>query len=183
MKALQYIVLVCLLTITGVWSQEKYATKTGTISFEASVPSFEPVAAKHENVSALLNTNTGEFAALALVNGFRFEIALMEEHFNENYMESSQFPKALFKGVIKGFDLNSISTQPQELEIEGSLVVHGVTKPFTTKVIVNRLSGKMIHLETTFTLNPRDFNIDIPKIVQNKIAEEVNVHASFDLKI
>jgi len=183
MKKLKYLIVFFLLTTTTIWSQSKYATKSGSIHFEASVPTFEPVAAEHENVSAVLNAATGEFAALALVNGFRFEIALMEEHFNENYMESSKFPKALFKGTLKGFDINSISGQPQELEIEGSLTIHGVTQPHSTMIKINKLSDNVLKLEADFLLKPNDFNIAIPKVVQNKIAEEVRVKASFELKI
>lgn len=182
MKRLAYIAVLFLVASTGVSSQTKYSTKSGTIAFEASVPSFEPVAAKNENVSALLNADTGDFAALALVNGFRFEIALMEEHFNENYMESSKFPKALFKGTIQGFDTHSISNQPQELEIEGSLTIHGVTQPIQTMVRIQKISESEISLVTSFIVKPGDFKIEIPKIVKNKIAEEVHVDASFQLK-
>ena len=89
-------------------AQEKFITKSGVINFEASVPSFEEVKAKHQSVSALLKSN-GEFASLALVKGFRFKVALMEEHFNENYAESSKFPKATFKGKIKGFDISKLT--------------------------------------------------------------------------
>ena len=88
------------------FAQEKYLTKTGELSFEASVPSFEEVAAKNNSVTALLNTENGEIAVLALIKGFRFKNALMEEHFNENYAESTKFPKALFKGQIVNFSLD-----------------------------------------------------------------------------
>ena len=70
------------------FSQEKYLTKTGTLVFEASVPSFEEIKATNTNVTAIFNASNGEFATLALVKGFRFKNALMEEHFNESYAES-----------------------------------------------------------------------------------------------
>ena len=92
-------------------AQEKYSTKNGTIVFEASVPSFEEVKAKNENVSAILNVETGDFASLVLINGFRFKVALMEEHFNENYMESSKFPKAILKGKLKDFSTSKLSEE------------------------------------------------------------------------
>ncbi|MBT8273073.1 MAG: YceI family protein, partial [Bacteroidia bacterium] len=78
------LVFVLLFAVMSGFAQQKYLTKAGTLSFEASVPSFEEVAAKNEAVTAILNTENGEFAALALVKGFRFKNALMEEHFNEN---------------------------------------------------------------------------------------------------
>ena len=104
MKKILTILLVFFTTIS--FSQEKRITKNGLINFEASVPSFEPVEAKHNNVSAILNIATGDIASLALVKGFRFKIALMEEHFNENYTESTKYPKATFKGKIENFDVS-----------------------------------------------------------------------------
>mgnify|MGYP000038271939 CR=1 FL=1 len=85
------------------FSQSKYYTKTGVVNFEASVPSFEEVKAHNKSVTAIFNSETGEFAALVFVKGFRFKNALMEEHFNENYAESDQYPKATFKGKILNF--------------------------------------------------------------------------------
>src|SRR5688572_15543260 len=87
-------------------AQDKLVTKNGKITFEASVPSFEEVKATNAASTFVLNPKTGEFASLALMKGFRFKVALMEEHFNENYIESDKFPKATFRGKIEGFDLN-----------------------------------------------------------------------------
>ena len=75
------------------FSQEKYLTKTGLLNFEASVPSFEEIKATNTNVTAIFNAANGQFATLALVKGFRFKNALMEEHFNESYAESDSYPK------------------------------------------------------------------------------------------
>ena len=96
--------LVLLIGIAG-FSQSKLITKTGKITFEASVPAFEEVKAKNESVTCILNTENGEIATLALIKGFRFKIALMEEHFNENYIESDRYPKATFKGKIDDFKM------------------------------------------------------------------------------
>ena len=93
---------------------DKKITKTGTIVFEASVPSFEEVKAKNEAVTCILNPDNGEIAALALMKGFRFKVALMEEHFNENYVESSKYPKATFKGKIDNFDESKLTTTAKE---------------------------------------------------------------------
>ena len=87
------------------FAQTKMFTKSGKISFEASVPAFEEVKAKNESVTCVLNPSTGEIASLALIKGFRFKVALMEEHFNENYIESDTYPKAIFKGKIDNFDV------------------------------------------------------------------------------
>ena len=161
-------------------AQEKYLTKTGSIEFEASVPSFEEVAAKHNAVTALLNASNGEFATLVLVKGFRFKNALMEEHFNENYAESDQFPKATFKGILKDFsitNLNSIS----EYKINGELFFHGKTKAIEAVLVTITKKESIVTMTGTFTVKASDFDIKIPKIVRNKIAEEVVVNFNFEL--
>ena len=76
------------------FAQTKMISKTGKITFEASVPAFEEVKGKNESVTFIFNPTTGDIASLALIKSFRFKVALMEEHFNENYMESDTFPKA-----------------------------------------------------------------------------------------
>lgn len=175
-------VLLCLSFVftTLVVAQEKYSTKNGTIVFEASVPSFEEVKAKNENVSAILNAETGDFASLVLINGFRFKVALMEEHFNENYMESSKFPKAILKGKLKDFSASKLTTGSSKYTLEGTITIHGVTKSFETPVSISQ-KGDSLEVESQFVLNPTDFNIEIPKIVSNKIAEEIQVSAKYSL--
>jgi polyisoprenoid-binding protein YceI len=172
------LLILCLVTSTA--AQEKYKTKTANITFEASVPSFEEVKGTNENVSAILNTKTGEFASLALVTGFRFEVALMEEHFNENYMESIVFPKAIFKGKLDGFSMSDVSEEISEYTLKGSITIHGVTQPLKAQVKVKKVND-IIELVTEFILKPEQFNIKIPKIVSNKIAEEVFVLAMYSL--
>lgn len=176
MKKVLLILLVFSVTICV--AQEKYLTKTGTVSFEASVPSFEEVAAKNSTVTAIINTSNGEFAALALVKGFRFKNALMEEHFNENYAESSKFPKATFKGTLKDFDFNNLKAS---YSINGDLEFHGVNKSFEDVTVNISENGSTLIMSGNFKANPADFNIEIPSIVRKKIAETVDVSFSFEL--
>ena len=79
---------------------QKYYTKTGNTQFKASVEAFEPVEATNKSTTAIININSGEIASLLFVKAFNFRVALMQEHFNENYMDSGTFPKAIFKGLI-----------------------------------------------------------------------------------
>ena len=83
MKKVTYLIL--LLVSLSITSQNRYLTKTGTVEFEASVPSFEEVKAINNSTTAIINSETGEFAALVLIKGFRFKNALMEEHFKSDY--------------------------------------------------------------------------------------------------
>lgn len=180
MKNAIIIFILLLNAFTEINAQEMYITKSGVINFEASVPSFEEVKASHQSVSALLKSN-GEFASLALVKGFRFKVALMEEHFNENYAESSKFPKATFKGNIKDFDISKLTESNMEFLISGTVQMHGVDKDIKTNAIIKKIDD-IIYLTTQFILKPEDFNIEIPSVVSSKIAEEINVSANFELK-
>lgn len=163
------------------FAQNKYITKTGQVNFEASVPSFEEVKANNNAVTAIINVETGEFAALAFVKGFRFKNALMEEHFNENYAESDTYPKATFKGTIKGFSMETLKTQ-STFEISGSLTFHGKTKPLDTIVLNITEAEETISMSGNFMTNASDFDIKIPKIVRNKIANDIEVSFNFELK-
>ena len=160
------------------FAQGKYLTKSGTISFEASVPSFEEVAAKNNSVTAIINTENGEIAALVLINGFRFKNALMEEHFNENYAESNKFPKANFQGKIENLSPENIRGA---FEIRGDLTFHGVTKTIERIPVIVHKDDDKITIEGSFKVLASDFKIDIPKIVKNKIAQDVQVSFSFEL--
>ncbi|HJS01288.1 MAG TPA: YceI family protein [Flavobacterium sp.] len=162
------------------FSQDKKSTKTGEITFEASVPSFEEVKATNKGVSCILNTQTGEIAALALVKGFRFKVALMEEHFNENYIESGKYPKAIFKGKIENFDASKLTDAPQKFTINGTLVIHGKTKNITSVALIKKSASK-IEIDTNFSVQPEDFDIKIPSVVSKKVAKTVDVKCHFSL--
>lgn len=160
------------------FAQEKYQTKSGTITFESSVPSFEEVKATNNKVTAILKDD-GTIASLALTKAFRFKIALMEEHFNENYMESDKFPKATFSGKISNFSINQLSTTAKEFELKGVLSIKGVSKEITTTCFLT-IKDNAIHLSSKFTTPPEGFNITIPSIVRSKIAKEVDVSIEFE---
>ena len=170
-----------LLAITFAFGQSKYMTKSGSMSFEASQPSFEPIEATHSAVSALLNADTGELAVLALVRGFRFPLALMEEHFNENYIESHQYPKTSFKGSILNFDSNALSNQPRTVQLTGELSMHGVTKLISVSATITK-SDEQITLTSSFSIKTSDFGIKIPSLVRKQIDENVQVEVSLPLK-
>ncbi|MBO9584882.1 MAG: YceI family protein [Flavobacterium sp.] len=172
------LVLAVLLFMGNLVFSQKMATRTGEIKFEASMTTFEPVAAVNNSVSAILDESTGEFAALALVKAFKFKIPLMEEHFNENYMESSKFPKATFKGKIINFDASKLSNAKYDLE--GDLTIHGVTKKIKTKITLV-LKDRKINADCNFIVKAKDFDIKIPSIVKDKISENINISADFIL--
>ncbi len=175
--------LICLLFIISLASvaQTRLITKTGKIVFEASVPAFEEVKAKHEGVTCVFKPKTGEIASLALIKGFRFKVALMEEHFNENYAESDQFKKATFKGKLENFDEKSITAEGKEFVLNGEMEFHGKTNPLKTMVKVKKIDDGY-EISTNFSVLASDFDIKIPSLVKNKLTNKVNVKCEFLVK-
>ena len=177
----KFILIAMLYTCAVGLSQEKMISKSGKIIFEASVPSFEEVKATNTNVTFVLNPATGEIASLALMKGFRFKVALMEEHFNENYIESEKYPKAAFKGKIEEFNINSLTASPKDFIIRGKLELRGKSQDITaTARIIKSRSG--INILSNFSVNASDFNIAIPSLVKSKVSNKINIQIDAVLK-
>lgn len=152
---------------------QKYVTKTGSIYFEASVPSFEPIQATNNSTTVVLD-DQGNLAALVLIKGFRFPIALMQEHFNENYMESDDFPKATLRGSLLDYNTYKKDGSVQSLTFKGTLEMHGVVK--NIEIPVELATTKMgYELHADFEIDPSDYNIEIPSVVRKKIADQIKV--------
>lgn len=162
-------------------AQTKMISSFGHVSFEASVPLFEEIKAKNDSATCLLNKNNGEIMSVAIIKNFRFKIALMEKHFNENYLESDAYSSAVFKGVIEGFNWNIIGESTKEFILKGILKIHGKSKKITTIAQLRKVNGRL-EIISDFNVNPKDFNIKIPKILQMKIAETVTVSTHFILE-
>jgi len=170
---------ICLIVSSALFSQ-KMITRSGEIKFEATT-SFEEIAAKNNTASCLFDVATGEMAVLALVKGFRFKIPLMEEHFNENYIESDQFPKATFKGKVADFVASKVTATKSTFDIEGDLTVHGITKKVKSKITFVQ-SGEKLIASCNFKIKNADYDIKIPSVVKNKIAESVAIDLKFELE-
>lgn len=179
MKLKLFIIALITLSYTST-AQQRVATKTGTLSFEASTENFEPVAAINTSTSAILKED-GTLAILGLIKGFRFKKSLMEEHFNEKFMESDTFPKAKFTGKIEGFNLSDVSDEAKEYTVNGTLSIHGVDKQVETKVVIKK-EASGVNLKTKFSVAVADFNIAVKSKIAKKIAENVNIDADLNLK-
>lgn len=174
------IILVALILGNFAFSQ-KYSTKTGTVHFEANVPLFEDVDAKNSSVATVLNIKTGDIASIAMNKNFKFKSALMEEHFNENYAESSKYPKAVFVGKIENYNLEELNTSPRSYTVSGSLTFHGVKNNVSSTAQIYRKDDK-IYISGKFSAKPAEYNISIPSVIKKKIAETVNVDYNFELE-
>lgn len=158
---------------------QKYFTRTGTTHFKASVATFEPVEATNKSTTAILKTETGDVAAQLFVSAFQFKVALMQEHFNENYMDSDTYPKAIFRGKLQDFSMKNLSEE-KEFLLKGTLTIKGKAKKINTKAKVYAQNDK-IYLQTTFNVKPQDFDIEIPSIVRKKIAKEIKITVDYEL--
>jgi hypothetical protein len=167
-------------SLQGIVAQ-KYFTKSGNISFYSDAP-LEKIEAHNGNATAVMDLETGAIEWAVLIKGFEFEKSLMQEHFNENYMESSKFPKSIFKGKFKDWSPISISQNGiHETAVEGTLTIHGVSKKIDVPVTLEVKEG-MIRGKSEFTIEVADFEIKIPGIVKDKIAKTVAVVVDAQLK-
>ncbi len=173
------VLLILLLTVQAVISQ-KYFTRTGIINFKASTATFEPVEALN-NSSTSIVTNDGKIAAQVFINAFKFKVALMQEHFNENYMESDSYPKATFKGNIIDFDFNNLK-DTNDFKLQGVLNIRGKDKSIDTTAKITKLSDDSFRLIASFDVTPQDFNIKIPSIVRKKIAKSIIIDIDYEFK-
>jgi hypothetical protein len=157
---------------------QNYMTKTGFIGFYSKT-SLEDIKAENNQVYAVLDPVSHHLAFAVLLKGFIFTKELMQEHFNENYVESDKFPKATFSGACSGdMDLNKDGTY--QVVIKGDVTLHGVTKPVETTAQLE-VKKDQIKGISAFKLKPEDFNISIPGIVREKIASEISVKVQIEL--
>ncbi|WP_394746686.1 YceI family protein [Spongiimicrobium salis] len=166
--------------LSSVQAQSKYIDKKGNLTFEASEELFEPVKATNESVTVILNTATGEIAALGLMKSFRFKNSLMEEHFNENYIESEVYPKATFKGKLLNFNFSDLKENKVEAIVDGKIELRGKAKQINTPLSLSKVDGAIM-ISGSFIVGPEDFDIEIPSVVKNKIAKEIIVSLDFKL--
>lgn len=163
------------------FAQEKLSTSKCTIYFEASVPLFEAVEAKNNDVNCTLIPQKSQITFTAVIKNFQFKRDLMKEHFNSNYMESDRYSKAVFKGIIEKFDLKIITETEKDFKINGKMTIHGQTKLITVIAKIKKVDNG-IQISSHFTLNTDDFNIEIPSIVVAKISKTVNTKVDCILK-
>jgi hypothetical protein len=167
-------VLFFLLTIALAVNAQKYMTRNGFVGFFSHTP-MEDIKGDNNQVSGVLDISTGEIVFQALIKSFHFDRALMEEHFNENYMESDKFPKTTFKGKITNLSsVNFSKSGTYEVTVEGDLMIHDVTNRITTKGTLEVVDGG-INANAKFNIVPEDYKITIPGVVREKINKDLEV--------
>jgi len=149
-------------------------TKNGFISFYGHTP-MEDIKADNNQVASVLDISTGDLVFQVLIKSFRFDRALMEEHFNENYMESDKFPKATFKGKITNLQsVNFAKNGTYDVTVEGDLTIRDATNKINAKGTIEVIAGG-INANSKFLISPEDYKINIPGVVREKIAKNLEV--------
>jgi polyisoprenoid-binding protein YceI len=172
MKRLSFLLVLSFLFISV--NAQKYMTKNGYIGFYSHTP-MEDIKADNNQVASVLDISTGEMVFQALIKSFHFDRALMEEHFNENYMESDKFPKSSFKGKITNLSsVNFTKNGVYDVTVEGDLTIRDATNKIPTKGTIEVITGG-INANSKFKIVPEDYKITIPGVVRDKIDKSLEV--------
>jgi hypothetical protein len=166
-------------------SAQKFFSKDAKVAFDAtSASSPEKIAAVNPKGTLVVDMATGKMESGILVKGFHFEQALMEEHFNENYMESAKFAKANFAGDIVDFKtINLAKDGDYTATVKGKLTIHGITKDTETKGTFTVKGGKLTGAKASFKAPLADFKIAIPSVVKDKIAKDAKIDFTATLQL
>ena len=181
MKELAFTFIITLIALSNIQAQ-KFYTKTGEVSF-FSKTAIEDIQAVSNSAATVYDSESGKLQWSILIKSFEFQKALMQEHFNENYMESSKFPKAIFKGEVKDFQSLSLDQNGTYLmEVRGNLTIHGETNEIITKATFNVVDGTITGTSTVSVLLS-DYKIEVPAVVRDNIAKEIKItiNAEYEL--
>ena len=167
------LILLYLLSTSLLYAQKRYFTKNGNISFSAG--SGEDIDGINKTTTSVFDAATGQLEFAVLVKGFEFKRALMQEHFNENYMESDKYPKSMFKGKIS--NIAKVNFQKDGLypvTVTGVLDMHGVKKELESNGTL-KVAGETVGGNAEFSILLSDYNIAIPSLVKDKISKTVTI--------
>ena len=155
-------------------AQDKYYTKSGSISFYSKTP-LEDIEAEHKSAVCVLDTKSGTLQFTVLIKGFEFENEEMQDHFNEDYLESNKYPKAEFKGqILNNSSVNYTKPNSYPVNLKGQLTIHGVTKEVQTTGTIKVAADGLI-ATSSFVIKVADYNIKIPSLVEDKEAKTVKI--------
>jgi hypothetical protein len=169
-------ILICF-SLTEVRSQ-KYSVEESDIFFFSDA-AIEDIKAENKKAAGIFNTANGDIVFSIPINEFQFAKSLMQEHFNEKYMESDKFPKATFSGKVSGFDASASGVQ--QAKANGKLTIHGVSNDVEIPGTIEKKDDQLI-LKTKFLVKLADYKITIPQLLWQNIAEQVEVTCEFAFK-
>ena len=156
---------------------QKFKSTVGTIKFY-SEELLEDITAINNKVKSIFDSETGQIVFSVTMTGFEFEKSLMQEHFNEKYLESDKYPKATFNGTIIGFEVNKMNP---DVEAEGELEIHGVKNRVKVRGKLDFIGDNLI-MHSIFMVKLVDYKITVPKLMFQNIAEEIEVTIDIEYK-
>lgn len=174
-RALAITIYLCIFISSNAFCQ-KFKSISSSVHFFSEAP-MEDIEATNADGQSAFDIGTGEIVFSIPIKSFIFEKSLMQEHFNENYLESDKFPKATFTGKVESFD-PAFSTQ-QPAVAKGSMKIHGIEQEISVEGKL-KFTESTIELNTKFPIRLEDYKIKIPKVVFYNIAEVVEVTIKFD---
>ncbi|HCW07296.1 MAG TPA: YceI family protein [Cytophagales bacterium] len=178
----KFVLLIISLTLSaGSVLAQKYFTKTGTINFTAGT-ALEDIDANNKSVTCVFDAATGQIEFAILIKGFEFKRGLMQEHFNENYLESDKYPKSTFKGKFDVSKINFTKDGDYATVVKGTLEIHNVKREIEVPGMFKVDKG-VISSTSTFKILLADYKIEIPGAVKDKISPTVEIQVSCDYKL
>ncbi len=173
----------CIALFSTSANAQKLFTRNATVTFDATAAnSPETIKAINKSGTCVLDKSTGAVEVAVLIKGFVFERALMQEHFNENYMESDKYSKALFSGKFDNFAaVDTGKDGTYQAKATGTFTIHGVTKPATVPVTFTVKNGA-VSATANFSVALADHNIDIPSTVADKVGKIAKVSVTTTLE-
>ena len=172
-------IILFLFLFTNSLLAQQYLTKNGTASFYSYAP-IEDIEAVNNKLGGVIDISNGQFAFKIAIQDFIFPNSLMQEHFNESYMESEKFPNSTFTGVISDVSTLDLSKE-QSIDVSGNFLLHGINRQMNMTTTIS-LKDEKLNISSQFDIVLDDFNIDIPKIMMYKIAEVINVNIEMNLQ-
>jgi len=170
-------VILCVLISGSVYGQ-KFMSEHGFIKFYSQA-TIEDITALNEKATALFDAGAGSIAFVVPINQFVFAKALMQEHFNEKYLESDRYPKSTFQGRVIGYN-PEVATE-QTVTTQGKLTIHGVTRDVSIPGKIVR-SEKGLSMTAKFMVELNEYKIEIPRLMWQNIAERVEVTLEFSFR-
>ncbi|MBO9199219.1 MULTISPECIES: YceI family protein [Niastella] len=170
------------LMMASLMAQDKYFTKSGSIQF-SSKGVIETIEASHRSVTCVLDSKTGDIQFAVLMKGFEFRKAMMQEHFNENYVESDKYPKSEFRGqIVNNSEIDYTKDGSYTAHIKGKLTLHGQTKDVEADGKITVKGGKLL-AASKFKILMSDYDIDIPGSVTQNMSDTINISVNCTLEL
>lgn len=168
---------IILLALTSSVQAQKFVSSRSSVTFFSDA-AIEDISAENKKGASIFNTSTSEIVFSIPIQEFQFEKSLMQEHFNEKYMESDKYPKAMFQGKVVQFNPD---LETQQARAQGKLTIHGVTRDVDVTGTIEKKDKNYI-IRSTFPIKLVDYKIEIPQLLWQNIAEQVEVKIEFEYK-